>query len=310
MTETNVLVIGIDGGGTRTRARLANTRGETFSTGEAGPANPHARGFEAAEREILTAIQSAFESAHAEKQMVAATCLGIGGVDRAEERTRFAAWARETIAPRVQVVNDGEIVLAAGSSENWGVALIAGTGSIAWGKTRDGRIARAGGWGYLIGDEGSGFDLARGALRAVTQAEDGRGEPTRLRGAILTHWGIESVSELIPRVYRSGLAPADLAGLAPLVVRTAAEGDAVAQRLIERASAALADTVIAVARQLRFRESEIPLALTGGLLLETEWLRTSLVAELKNRGTNFSPITLVHEPVAGAVRIAIELMRA
>lgn len=310
MTKTGVLVIGVDGGGTRTRARLANTRGETLSTGEAGPANPHARGFQAAEREILTAIQSAFEGAHAEMQMVAATCLGIGGVDRAEERSRFAAWARETIAPRVQVVNDGEIVLAAGSSGNWGVALIAGTGSIAWGKTRNGHIARAGGWGYLIGDEGSGFDLAREALRAVTQAEDGRGEPTRLRDAILTHWGIGSVPELIPRIYRSGLAPADLAGLAPLVVHAAEEGDSVAQQLVERAFAALADTVIAVARQLRFRESEIPLALAGGLLLETELLRTSLVAELKSRDANFSPIALVREPVAGAVRIAVELMRA
>jgi N-acetylglucosamine kinase-like BadF-type ATPase len=309
MTETSVLVIGIDGGGTRTRARLANARGEALGNGEAGTANPNAHGFAAAQKEILAAIDRAFQDARIEKQSVATVCLGIGGVDRAEERTHFAAWAREAVARRAEVVNDGEIVLAAGSSENWGVALIAGTGSIAWGKTRDGRIARAGGWGYLIGDEGSGFDLARGALRAVTQAEDGRGEPTRLRGAILTHWGIESVSELIPRVYRSGLAPADLAGLAPLVVRTAAEGDAVAQRLIERASAALADTVIAVARQLRFRESEIPLALTGGLLLETELLRTNLVAELKSRGTNFSPITLVPEPVAGAVRIAIELMR-
>ncbi len=309
LTATSALVIGIDGGGTRTRARLAYSRGDTLGAGEAGPANPHAKGFEAAEREILAAIQSAFASAHAETQMVSAACFGIGGVDREEERTRIAAWARETVAPRVHVVNDGAIVLAAGSPENWGVALIAGTGSIAWGRTRDGRIARAGGWGYLIGDEGSGFDLAREALRAATQTADGRGKPTRLLDAILKDWGLVSAMELIPRVYRSGLAPADIARLAPLVIRSAEEGDAVARGLVERAAAALADTVVAVARQLQFTEAEIPLALTGGLLLEAESLQTNLVAELRNRGANFSPIVPVQEPVAGAVRMAIELLR-
>ncbi len=306
---TGALVIGIDGGGTRTRARLANARGETLGTGEAGTANPNAHGFAAAQKEILAAMDRAFQEARIEKQNVAAVCLGIGGVDRAEERAHFAVWAREAVARRAEVVNDGEIVLAAGSPKNWGVALIAGTGSIAWGKARDGRIARAGGWGYLIGDEGSGFDLAREALRAATQTADGRGEPTRLLGAILKEWNLAAAMELIPRVYRSGFKPADIAQLAPLVVRVAAEGDPVAQRLVNRSAAALADAVVAVARQLRFRESEIPLALTGGLLIETELLRTSLVAELKSRGTNFLPITRVPEPVAGAVRMAIELMR-
>jgi N-acetylglucosamine kinase-like BadF-type ATPase len=310
-TSSSALVLGVDGGGTRTRARLANTRGETVGQGEAGTANPNAHGYAAAQSEILSAIEWAFQDARLEKRIIAAGCLGISGVDRAEERARFAAWARETIAPRVQVVNDGEIVLAAGSPENWGVALIAGTGSIAWGKTRDAtpRIARAGGWGHLIGDEGSGVHLAREALRAATHAEDGRGEPTRLLEAILNHWGLASVSELIPRVYRSGLAPADMAQLAPLVVHSAEEGDAVAQRLIERAAAALADIVTAVARQLQFQEEEIPLALTGGLLLEAELLRASLIAELKSRGADFSPIVLVHDSVAGAVRLAIEMTR-
>ena len=305
--EANQLVIGIDGGGTRTRARLANARGEILGNGEAGIANPNALGFAAAQTEILAAIDRAFQDAHIEKQIVAAACLGIGGVDRADERARFADWARQVIAPRVQVVNDGEIVLAAGLLENWGVALIAGTGSIAWGKTRDGRIARAGGWGYLIGDEGSGFELAREALRAATQAADGRGEPTKLLVAILNYWELNSAMELVPRVYRSGLAPADIARLAPLVVRAAEEGDAVARRLIERAAAELANTVVGVARSLQLRDKKIPLALAGGLLLEAELLSKNLRAELTRRDDAFSPIVLVREPVVGAVRMAIEL---
>ena len=303
------LVIGVDGGGTHTRAQLANARGEMLGSGEAGIANPHANGYPAAQQEILTAIQLAFDHARIEKQMVTAACLGIGGVDRADERARLTEWAQTTIAPRVQVMNDGEIVLAAGSAENWGIALIAGTGSIAWGKTRDGHMARAGGWGYLIGDEGSGFDLAREALRAATHFADGRGEPTQLLDVILAHWGLRSVAEIVPQVYRSGLKPADIAKIAPLVIQTAAQGDRVAQSLIVRAVVALADTVDAVARQLDFGDEKIPLALTGGLVLNAETLRAGLLRELENRGDRYSPVAVVRDPVMGAVRIAMKLIK-
>ncbi|MBI5035694.1 MAG: BadF/BadG/BcrA/BcrD type ATPase [Chloroflexi bacterium] len=301
------LVIGVDGGGTHTRARLANAYGEMLGSGEAGIANPHANGYPAAQTEILAAIQRAFDDAHIEKQMVAAVCLGIGGVDRVDERARLTEWAQQTIAPSARVMNDGEIVLAAGSTDNWGVALIAGTGSIAWGKSRDGRVARAGGWGYLIGDEGSGFDLAREALRAATHFADGRGAATHLLDVILDHWKLESAAEIVPQVYRSGLKPADIAKLAPLVIQVAEQGDAVAQELIKRGVNALADTVEAVAKQLEFREEKIPLALTGGLLLNAESLRAKLLEELKTRGDHFSPIAIVQEPVLGAVRLAMSL---
>lgn len=302
------LVIGVDGGGSRTRARLANARGETLGAGAAGASNPQANGIQAARRETLSAIQRAFDAARLEQRIVAAACLGIGGVGRADERAEFSRWARETIAERVEILDDGEIVLATGSPENWGVALIAGTGSIAWGKARDGRIARAGGWGYLIGDEGSAFDLAREALRAATHAADGRGEGTRLLAAILEFWNLREPMELIPRVYRSGLRPADIARLAPVVVCVAEEGDVVAQKLIERAGAALADTVIAVARALQLERVQIPLALTGGLLLEAETVRKHFLDELPAREHTFSPVELVYEPVVGAVRLALKMV--
>ena len=303
----NELVIGIDGGGTHCRARLANTRGETLGMGEAGAANPHAAGYAAAQHEILGAIQRAFDDAKIEKQIVTAACMGIGGIDRPDERAQFAEWAQQFIASRAFIVNDGEIVLAAGLPENWGIALIAGTGSIAWGRTRDGKIARAGGWGYLIGDEGSGFDLAREALRAATHYADGRGEPTHLLDAILAHWHLDDARRLIPHVYRSGLKPADFAELAPLVIRASETGDAVARRLVERASESLAETIITVAKILPFHDGKIPLALAGGLLLQAAPLRLNLMAELKRRKNRFAPVTLVAEPVVGAVRLAINL---
>jgi N-acetylglucosamine kinase-like BadF-type ATPase len=305
-SHRSVLVIGIDGGGTHTRAILANARGETLGAGEAGTANPNAHGYPAAQNEILAAIQRAFDDAKIEKQIVAAAGLGIGGVDRTEERARFQTWAEQNIAQRVAVMNDSEIVLAAGSPDNWGVALIAGTGSMAFGKSRAGKTARAGGWGYLIGDEGSGFDLGRSALRAATQAADGRGEPTQLLAAILDHWKLENPQQLIPHVYHSGLKPADFAQLASVVVRVAKKGDAVALNMLEQSADALATTIIAVARALDFREA-IPLAMTGGLLIETETLRTRLVEIAQQRGYHFSPVALVLHPVMGAVKIALQI---
>lgn len=296
-------VLGIDGGGTRTRAWLANLNGDTLGTGEAGTSNPYAAGYDAAQTEILVAIQSAFDNAKIEKQIVTAVCLGIGGIDRADERLRLQTWAEQNVARHAIVVNDAEIVLAAGSPENWGIALIAGTGSIAWGKSRTGKIARAGGWGYLIGDEGSGFDLARRGLQAAAQFADGRGEPTRLLDAILQFWHLASPQEIIPRMYRSGLKPADIAKLAPLVVQLAHDGDAIAQRLLEQAANDLTTTIIAVARALDLPVKKIPLALTGGLLLETASLRARVVALARERGYRFDA-TLVKEPVRGAIKLA------
>jgi N-acetylglucosamine kinase-like BadF-type ATPase len=108
-------------------------------------------------------------------------------------------------------------------------------------------------------------------------------------------------------VYRSGLKPADIATLAPLVVQIANEGDVVARRLLEQAAEALATTIIAVARALNFDAEKIPLAITGGLLLETEILRMRLIEIAESRGYHFAPVELVREPVAGAVRLAFHL---
>lgn len=308
MKENLPIVVGVDAGGTHSRARVANARGDILGAGEAGPGNPHVGGMDAARREILTAIQRACDDAKIEKQNLACACLGAAGVSRPDERAEWTTWATQHIAPRIVICNDGEILIAAGSPENWGVALIAGTGSSAWGKTRDGRLARAGGWGWLFGDEGSGFELARQALRAAAQFADGRAAPTRLLDAILAFWDLREPSDLIARVYRSGLKNADIAALAGVVVRVANEGDAVALRLIDETGESLALALGAVARALQIERAPIPLALTGGLLLDAPIVRERLLASTRARGLDFTPVTLVADPVLGAVRIAIELL--
>lgn len=304
------IVIGVDGGGTRTRARLANLRGETLGSGEAGSSNPQTQGFEKAQEQILLAIERGFVNAGIPNQLVLSACLGVGGVDRGPERDYFMKWAQANVSRRVAVHNDGRIAIAAGTPENWGIALIAGTGAIAWGLARDGRIARASGWGYLLGDEGSSFDLGRKALQSVTRAADGRGKKTKLVDVVLSFWHLEAVEDLIPRIYQSDWRPADIAQVAPLVVQVAAAGDEVAAKLIEEAAVWLADSVIAVANELRFEDVAVPVALAGGLVLNSEMVLKHLIHGLKASQYNFGPIELVLEPVKGAVRLALEIAKA
>lgn len=303
------LVIGIDGGGTNTRARLADRRGEILGAGEAGTSNPMHHGAAAAQAELLLATERAFEAAGRSRERVAALCMGLGGAGRAREQQELMAWARIELAERVEVVSDGQIVLAAGTPENWGAAVIAGTGSFVWGRNKEGETARAGGWGYLIGDEGSGFDLARGALRAATQAADGRAQETSLLAAILEFWDLAAPTDLVTRVYRSGLTHAEIAKLAPLVIAQAERGDAVALELIQDAAGNLARGVKAVGGALKFGTDSFPLALTGGLLLGAEFYRNKLLEALRLHGCVCAPIELVREPVLGAVRLARELVQ-
>ena len=303
-------ILGIDGGGSRTRARIALRSGETVATGEAGPSGVSANGFEGAQRAILDATRAALKAAGLREADCdfGAVCMGLSGVDRPAEREVMLSWARAALAPAVEVVNDVELVLAAGTPARWGVALIAGTGSIGLGRAPDGRAVRAGGWGYRFGDEGSGYDLAREALRAASQAADGRGTPTRLLADILGFWELTDPSGLIPKVYRSGLKPADLAALAPLVTAAAHDGDAIAAAIVTRAGASLAQIVQAVARALDFGADPTPLALAGGLLLGAGGLREALMASLSGSGRTFAPVGEAREPVAGAVAIARSLL--
>lgn len=306
----SALVIGIDGGGTHTRAQLADLSGAVLGAGEAGTSNPIVHGTHTAQHELDLAIARAFENAKRPRERAAALCMGLGGAGRAVEQQELVEWARETLAERVLVVNDGQIVVAAGTPENWGVAVIAGTGSIVWGQNPGGETARAGGWGYLIGDEGSGFDLARGALRAATQFADGRGQPTRLLDAILKFWNLSAPPDLVTRVYRSGLTHADLAALAPLVIQQAQQGDEISLRLVRDGAAALALGIMAVSRTLHFDSTPFPLALTGGVLLGADFYRAQLLHALTPSHRACAPITLVHHPVQGAVRLARNLVGA
>jgi N-acetylglucosamine kinase-like BadF-type ATPase len=311
-TLNQSLLLGIDGGGTATRAALAIANPEglpiVVGRGSAGPGNFKSVGFEAAAGSVLTAIREAFTSAGRVPQRVAAACIALAGTGAREDRTLFEQWAaNQSLADKVLLVHDALPVLAAGTTDVCGVALISGTGSMAFGQDGNGNTARAGGWGSLFGDEGSGYALALAGLRATAWAADGRGPPTTLTDAFLQRIGIAEPTQLAT-LYQPSWDRRRLAGLATIVTEEAVKGDATANRLVDSAGHDLAAMIRSVTQRLRFAVDPVICA-TGGLILHSPGLQESLTRALADSGWLDPSLVLVSEPVLGAVRLAQKAAR-
>lgn len=293
--------LGVDGGGSKTRALIADSAGVILGSGQAGTSNYQTVGFANAVAALGAAIDGARQSAGLPAgASFDGACLGLAGVGRPADRALFEKWLdQQQFAEHHLVVNDAELLLAAGTPEGWGIALIAGTGSICYGRARDGAMVRAGGWGYLLGDEGSGYDLALRALRLVTQTADGRADAHALLQVVLQHWRLAEPAELIPCIYSPTTTRSAVAGLAAVVVEQAAAGDPDAERIMEEAAAELARLVTVVAERLR--EPAPPIVFGGGLLGSSAALRQRVYQEA---GATLGPLSYIDEPAQGALRLA------
>ncbi|MBX3399195.1 MAG: N-acetylmuramic acid 6-phosphate etherase [Gemmataceae bacterium] len=300
------LVLGIDGGGTSTRTLLASAAtGEILGRAEAGPSNIQSVGVETALRALDDSIDHAFAAANLPRASVGAIGLGLAGVDRQEGLDIIHGWAeRRSVAERVRVANDATLLLAAGTPDGWGLAVIAGTGSIAFVQTPDGKVGRCGGWGYTLGDEGSAYVIAHRALRAACRAHD-RVEPhTVLLERFVERMNVSSPPELIPAVYRGPWDRAAIAGLAPLVLDAAEAGDAVACRIVEDEVEQFARTAYGAIVNHDLPKAGVPVALAGGLLLNSDLYRELFLNRLGKLGFVPGIVTPVHEPAVGAVVLA------
>lgn len=299
------LILGIDGGGTHTRALLADEAGKVLGYGEAAGSNPRALGFELATMAIRVARVEALAAAGLPYDTpVDAICLGIAGVGRPEDTAQMARWAKKVhLAQRCLVVTDVEPIIAAGTPDGWGIALISGTGSNCFAIAPGGEKAQVGGWGYLLGDEGSGYDLALRALRLATQTADGRADAQALLTALLAEWQLTGPFDLVGKVYDNGMTRAELAKLTRPLLMLAEAGDTDALALLDYAAAELALMVRTAARRLGLIEP--PLALAGGLLVSSAYLRERLAHDL---GAGWGTTTVVDEPVRGALILAQRLL--
>ena len=309
------LILGVDGGGTKTIAYLARagiTAKNTDSPwtimgkGNSGSSNQQAVGFEAATIALEQAIAGAFADATIDLQPISSCCLALAGSDRAADQDQIQHWIQQFIpANHLHIVNDAVPLLTAGTTKQWGVALIAGTGSFCWGRNQQGQTARSGGWGYLMGDEGSGFALGQSALQSLTQEADGRGQPTTLTSQILTTLKCQQPEKLIPKVYGNSDSRTLIADLAPIVLKEATAGDALALKIVQDAAGSLAAMVESVAQQLGL-DDPFPLVLAGSLLTGSPLLQGKLEAQLQNRELPADPIQAVTNPVLGTLQIAYQ----
>jgi len=244
------LFLGVDGGKSSTFALIGDETGRVAGWGSAGPSN-HAGAEEGRSRlvgAVEESVSAACRQAGADFRAVQfeAACLGFSGGP--EDKQSILAGILRTA--RLIVTTDAAVALAGATGGEAGIVVIAGTGSIAFGRNAAGKTARAGGWGYVFGDEGGGFDLARQGLRAALRHEEGWGPQTALLAMFLAEGGAKSANELLHRFYTAEFPRPRIASFGPLVERAAAEGDHVAQGVVRKAAAELALMASAVRRQL------------------------------------------------------------
>lgn len=297
-TEENRLkfVAGVDGGGTGTTVECRDLQGNILCRREFGPMNLNSVGEErfcAVLEEIVLWLHTLGECKF--------LCIGTAGVSNPHLGKLAKEVLEHTGSPRFQLKGDHEVALWGALEGKAGCVLIAGTGSICFGRSEGGLIARSGGWGHLIDDGGSGYALGRDALHAVVRSLDGRGPETALSAAVTELIGSDSQEELIAYVYDGD--KSRLAALSTLVEQAAAAGDEIACRILRDNAGELVDLVCAVVDRLGLRETEV--AMTGGLLEHNTGLRRETVCILHKSRPELRCIAPKQDAAGGAAMMAL-----
>jgi N-acetylglucosamine kinase-like BadF-type ATPase len=296
------LFLGVDGGQSGTAAVIGDETGRILGAGEAGPCN-HAAASEGRaklERAVTGSVAAACAQAGLDGSAVRfeAACFGMsGGPD--DKREILANTLRVN---HLLVTTDAVIALSGATRTGQGIITIAGTGSIAFGRNPAGRTTRAGGWGYVFGDEGGGFDIARQAARAVLRLEEGWGPSTALRETLLAATGSENANEMLHRFYTDEWPRSRVATLARLVDAAAEQSDAVAVAILRGAAQQLALLAGAVREELWSPGSAVELAYIGGVFRSRMLLESFRMLVESQDGVRCS--APLHGPAEGALREA------
>ena len=300
-------VLGIDAGGTKTVALLADADGRIVGEGRGGGANLQANGELDVEKVLHQVIDLALDG---RPIVPASVCLGLAGGDRDDDGDLIRGIMRRLgFRDHTLIVNDALIALVAGAGGlQPGVVLISGTGSIAYGVSDRGVAARAGGWGSALGDEGSAYWVGRRALAAVVRAGDGRASRTQLTELVLAHFKLERPDQLVAEIY-DNVGGATIASLEESVERARAQGDAVAVEIMRDAASELALAVASVVSRLEMRGDRFPTFLAGGMLTRVPWLAGEVTRRIAEVAPRSVVAPLPEEPASGAVWLALAAAR-
>ncbi|MEO8587635.1 MAG: BadF/BadG/BcrA/BcrD ATPase family protein [Acidobacteriota bacterium] len=301
--------IGIDGGGTRTRAVVAREDLVPLGRGASGPANAATRPLPGVVESVREAASDALAAANLKDIPPEAVVVGLAGIDSIRDRQPLLS-ALEAVfgRSRLLLTSDAQIALSGAAPERVdapAVVVIAGTGAIAFGQGEGGATARAGGFGPLLSDEGGGYAIAREGLVAVVREIDGRGPPTAIKDLLFSTGGVSSLPELLERVYRSEGGAADVAAYFPVVLDAARRGDAEARRILGEAGRDLALAVVTVVRKLGLESVSFPVATIGGVFAAGAFVTDPLVEAIRRVAPLARVGPAAYPPEMGAIRLAL-----
>jgi|SRR5215472_707013 len=298
--------LGFDGGGTKTECVLLNAGGAVASEGRGGPANPLRSGYETTFSSLREAAVAALGVANARPGEIASVCAGLaGGGRRSVVRRMMIFLSREFPEAVTHIATDYEIALEAAVDSGPGIVLIAGTGSVAYGRNAKGETARAGGYGPWIGDEGSAFEIGRRAVSAVARTRDHDAPVTLLAEMIPTEIDCPDWDDLMLRIMK---APDDVfPKLFPVVARAAQVEDSAAKEILFASAIGLGNLAMTVIRRLGMKSQEFPLVKCGGVFGRSKMLEDLLDSVLTSGALRAKISRLEFSPAIGAARIAARL---
>ncbi len=308
--------LGIDGGGTKTEAVVANESGFVLGRGAAGGANPHNLPMDVAYENITQAALQAITQAQQKDKQVDAfhlggVCLGLAGIDTASDRKKVSEYITQVskgqarfVGQQMVLCNDGFVGLKSATDDNWGVCMISSTGSNVYGVNQLGNEATAGDWGYLLGDQGSGFALGLKLIQKVIREHDGRKPQTKLTNLVLEHLKLNQAVDLIPWAYGGQVPVRDIASLSQILNHSELEYSPDVWEVVGATIRELVEAYLAVVRRLEISDKVFNLVLIGGLFN----LKFPLKERVKHAILEVTPqvrvMTPSRSPAEGAVRVA------
>jgi N-acetylglucosamine kinase-like BadF-type ATPase len=305
--------IGVDGGGTKTACLIGDGCGNILGVCYAESSSIKSRSWDQVKEVLGALIKRALELSCSSTSQLKGIFLGLAGADRPEDKQQFVTFLHEWLGGDIPVTvhNDAITAVAAGTWGEAGMVLISGTGSIAYGYLPESdTYVRVGGWGYLLGDEGSGFDIGKKALSAVMKQHDGRGRRTLLTELILDAWSLPEPDAIITHIYNRPNVRAVMADLSKLVVSAAKSGDKTAARIIDEALEELGKLAVTVKSRLSSEQpdadiSELPLLLSGGMFSD-DWFLNQFARKISVRTSGLVLNRVALPPVTGCYVLALK----
>ena len=303
-------VLAVDAGGTWCRAALCSREGQILGFAQGGSCNYHSIGVEKATNTLAAVLNSLTK-----KQTVQVSCavFALAGLDTKRDQTVLtsivhnALSAANIAADRIYLDNDAMLTLKGSVGLDNGVIIAAGTGSIACGIAKDNQQVRVGGWGNLVGDEGSGYSIGKAAITYILKAYDGRERPSGISTAVLSKMSFADEDDLVNWVYSPEYSVQQIAAIAPVIVKLAEEGDQQAIKIIEHVSQELEEMVLTVVRKLGLFDAPFKLIMSGGILQNTI-IHRQFIKSIQDKCPGVQLVISMEQPIGAIIKYGLMLV--